>query len=379
MTYDPFLATTVGGTAIPGTTAATTASNPAVLLDQAWLSFDIAHAVFVTAGRQHVKWGVARFFSPTDFLASQLRDPLAQFDARLGPDRGRWWSDGLNPPRGPPSPPRTWAALLGSGSVQNPGGSGVSPTDTGTELRDVGGAPGRSSRSRTALRHRRAGPAQPQSRGRDLTMSLGDFDVYGEVAVKDGLDTPTQRTVNIDSQVAVPSLGPCNSGDTCVTVTTPVTFSVASRSSPVVQAAGGVSYSFNIEGNKSLTLNGEYFYNSASYDRNEYLNLLLVGGYQPFYVGRHYLALSAAWVDPAAKTTWILSGIGNLSDGTYIARLDFLITVLRYLSVEAFVAATSVAAAASSGWPSPAERGGPDVRPLNAPCSTSASGLRLSM
>jgi hypothetical protein len=388
MTYDPFLATTVGGTALPGTVATTTASNPAVELDQAWLSFDIAHAVFVTAGRQHVKWGVARFFSPTDFLASQPRDPFAVFDARLGVTMLRaqvpWEKMGWNFTAVALFEPtqNVGGSYSGSGSVQNPGGSGVNPAASGTELRDIGGA----LRAEFAFKNGAFGidglaQRNRKSRlGADLTMSLGDFDIYGEAAVKDGLDTPTQSTVNISSQVAVPSLGPCTPGSTCVTVTTPVTFSVAPRSTPVVQAAGGATYSFNIEGNKSLTLGGEYFYNSASYDRSEYLNLLLVGGFQPFYVGKHYLALSATWVDSTAKTTWVLSGIGNLSDGTYIARVDFLITVLRYLSVEAFVAGHFGRSGGELRLAFPQQTvEGQTFGPLNAPLVDVGVGLRLSL
>jgi hypothetical protein len=388
MTYDPFLATTVGGTALPGTVATTTASNPAVELDQAWLSFDIAHAVFVTAGRQHVKWGVARFFSPTDFLASQPRDPFAVFDARLGVTMLRaqvpWEKMGWNFTAVALFEPtqNVGGSYSGSGSVQNPGGSGVNPAASGTELRDIGGA----LRAEFAFKNGAFGidglaQRNRKSRlGADLTMSLGDFDIYGEAAVKDGLDTPTQNTVNISSQVAVPSLGPCTPGSTCVTVTTPVTFSVAPRSTPVVQAAGGATYSFNIEGNKSLTLGGEYFYNSASYDRNEYLNLLLVGGFQPFYVGKHYLALSATWVDSTAKTTWVLSGIGNLSDGTYIARVDFLITVLRYLSVEAFVAGHFGRSGGELRLAFPQQTvEGQTFGPLNPPLVDVGVGLRLSL
>jgi len=37
--------------------------TPRVLLDQMWLRFDIKHTVFVTAGRQHVRWGTARFWT----------------------------------------------------------------------------------------------------------------------------------------------------------------------------------------------------------------------------------------------------------------------------------------------------------------------------
>jgi len=270
----------------------------------------------------------------------------------------------------------------GSGSVQNPGGSGVNPAAAGTELRDIGGA----LRAEFAFKNGAFGidglvQRNRKSRaGADLTMSLGDFDIYGEAAFKAGLDTPTSNTVSVTSQVAVPSLQPCAPGDTCVTVTTPVTFSVAPRSTPVVQAAGGVSYSFNIEGNKSLTLGGEYFYNSASYDRSEYLDLLLVGGFQPFYVGKHYLALSATWVDPTAKTTWVLSGIGNLSDGTYIARIDFAITVLRYLSVEAFLAGHFGRSGGELRLAFPQQTvEGQTFGPLNAPILDVGVGLRLSL
>ena len=39
-------------------------SNPRGVLDQLWVNFDVARTVFVTAGKQHVKWGVGRFWSP---------------------------------------------------------------------------------------------------------------------------------------------------------------------------------------------------------------------------------------------------------------------------------------------------------------------------
>ena len=74
--YDPFLTSFLPN--------APPQQNPSIGLDQAWLAFDIAHTVFVTAGRQHVKWGTAHVFTPTDFLASQFRDPLSVIDTRLG-------------------------------------------------------------------------------------------------------------------------------------------------------------------------------------------------------------------------------------------------------------------------------------------------------
>ncbi len=61
-----------------------TTSETGVDLDQLWLKFDVERALFVTAGQQRVKWGVGRFWNPTDFLNRQRRDPLDVFDQRLG-------------------------------------------------------------------------------------------------------------------------------------------------------------------------------------------------------------------------------------------------------------------------------------------------------
>ncbi|HVP60535.1 MAG TPA: hypothetical protein VMT11_08245 [Myxococcaceae bacterium] len=402
LTYDPFLSTTVGGTALPGIPASTSASNPAVLLDQAWLAFDIARSVFVTAGRQHVKWGVARFFSPTDFLASQPRDPLALFDARLGVTMVRaqipWERAGWN---------FTAAALFeptqnvgggysGSSSVENPGGSGINPTGTtGTTLQDVGGA----ARAEFSFKNGAFGLDGLVQRNRaaragaDVTMSLGDFDVYGEVAWKEYSDAAFQRSFTVTTQVdpsEIPGIPPGTLPPGTIPVTSQAQVTIAERGRPVVQAAGGATYSINFEGNKSITLGAEYFFNSASYSRDEYLGLLIIGGFQPFYVGKHYLALSATLLDTTAKTTWILSGIGNLSDSSYIARLDFVVTVLSYLSVESYIAGHfgRTGGELRLGFPRtdlstvPGVSGVPPgtfFGPLNAPILDLGVGLRLSM
>src|SRR5690606_19660923 len=53
-------------------------------LDQLWLKFDVDDVLFVTAGRQPIKWGAGRFWNPTDVLNRARRDPIAVFDERLG-------------------------------------------------------------------------------------------------------------------------------------------------------------------------------------------------------------------------------------------------------------------------------------------------------
>ena len=64
------------------------ARGPRVVLDQLWVNFDVGGRVFVTAGKQHVKWGVGKFWNPTDYLQPVTRNPLAVFDERVGDDDG---------------------------------------------------------------------------------------------------------------------------------------------------------------------------------------------------------------------------------------------------------------------------------------------------
>ena len=61
-------------------------STPKTNLDKLWLYFGLFEQVFVTAGRQHVKWGSSRIWNPTDFLRAPNPDPLGVFDLRTGVD-----------------------------------------------------------------------------------------------------------------------------------------------------------------------------------------------------------------------------------------------------------------------------------------------------
>ena len=67
-----------------GFTTFSAARGPTSVLDQMWIRFDIAQRVFVTAGKQHVRWGTGRFWQPTDYLHLLRRNPLDVFDARQG-------------------------------------------------------------------------------------------------------------------------------------------------------------------------------------------------------------------------------------------------------------------------------------------------------
>ncbi|MGO8970418.1 MAG: hypothetical protein ACLQDQ_12690 [Myxococcaceae bacterium] len=337
--YDPLLSsyTFLTGVSVPGLEQP---SNPAVYLDQAWLAFDIARTAFVTAGVQHVKWGTGQYFNPDDFLASQPVDPLAIFDARLGVSMLRvqipWEKTGLSFTAVAVFQPTQNVSTTGT-TLTGGGGNSVNlvsgnQSNSNGFLEDVGGAAqvewdfkgGALGVNGLAQKYR------AWRVGAYTTAGLGDFDVYGEAVLKQCLDLPygTPNTTcgpSYSTGIVAPGT---YSGYTFGTVQQPAL--------PVFQAVGGLSYAINFEGNKSITLAGEYFYNRGSFAAKQYPNLLLQGAYQPFYLGRNYLALSATLTDTTAKTTWVLTTIGNLTDVSAITRLDLIVTVLSYLQVEAF-------------------------------------------
>jgi hypothetical protein len=332
LVYDPLLSSTALVTGVPSSVTAglQEVSNPAVYLDQAWLAFDIAHSAFVTAGRQHVKWGTGQYFNPDDFLASQPRDPLAVFDARLGVSMLRvqipWERTGLSFTAVAVFEPTQNISTTGT-SVATSGGSvdlisGSQNTSNGL-LEDVGGA-GQIEydfRGGAVGVNALAQKNRAWRLGAYTTAGIGDFDVYGEAVVKQQLDLPAPSNVVVAGTYSGYPFG-----------------SVYQPSAPLFQGVAGVSYGINFEGNKSITLGAEYFFNSASFKPANYPNLIFQGAYQPFYLGRNYLTISATLTDTTAKTTWVLTNIGNLTDVSFITRVDLLVTVLSYLQVEAFTA-----------------------------------------
>jgi hypothetical protein len=62
------------------------ATTPSFFVDEAKVQLQPAHSLFLTAGRQKVKFGTAKFFNPTDFLNQDLRDVFALDDRRPGVD-----------------------------------------------------------------------------------------------------------------------------------------------------------------------------------------------------------------------------------------------------------------------------------------------------
>ncbi|HZZ85186.1 MAG TPA: hypothetical protein VFE30_11665 [Anaeromyxobacteraceae bacterium] len=276
-----------------------------VVLDQLWINFDVEHAAFVTAGRQHVKWGVARFWNPTDYLHSVRRDPLAVFDARTGTSMVKvhvpWERRGWN---------FYGVALLegdeAASQVGKVGGAGRAEIVLGSAELGL-----------DAIARKGTDPRL----GVDLSAGVGEVDLYAEAALRWGSLTPRYR-LDVPGQLA--SFEAYQPGGFRPAVT------------------AGASWSYKYSDQDTFSIGVEYAFDDNGYgDPGLYPALLLNGAFTPFYLGRHYagawflLPKPGSWND----TTITLSTLGNLSDRSFVTRLDWQVLVLTYLRVEAYAAA----------------------------------------
>ena len=107
-----------------------------------------------------------------------------------------------------------------------------------------------------------------------------------------------------------------------------------------------------------VTVGAEYAYQEDGYRDREVYPFLLFGApalvpaavpvsrqdpaaFSSFYLARHYAGAFVLLPGPGAwnDTTFTLSVLGNLSDRSFVARLDHSVLALTYLRVETFVAA----------------------------------------
>lgn len=299
-----------------------------VQLDQLWLKFDVARTVFVTLGKERIKWGVGRFWIPTDFLNQQVLDPLngvVLFDERLGvnmlklhiPVESLGWNFyAIATMDEAFSPERVGGALKAEflvgqtelGLVANvrkdaPTRLGAT-VSTGVWLFDL--------RAEVALER---GNRQAAVRGQCRPNAFIDGVNRGTIDV-------LERPVSLDSY--------------------PEYFGEAfSREDEwIPRAVFGAEMSLGFADDDTLFLGAEYFYNHAGYgDSDLYYCLAARGAFTPFFLGKHYGALYALLPSPGRwdDSTFILSSLTNLSDLSAVLRFDFTQLLFRFLSLNAFV------------------------------------------
>ena len=336
------------GSESPGSALGQQTRGPNVLLDQVWLRADILRTVFVTAGKQHVRWGTAHFWAPTDYLHTVPRNPLLPFDSRTGTTMLKlhlpWEALGWN----------FYAYALPERQVQT------------SKIVDVSGA----ARAEIVLGTLEVGLGIFGNRNSkekfagDVSFGLWDFEFYGEAALRDIGDVdfvgfrPDVTFIADASDPDKPWLA-----QTYHPSTTPNVHFDPSQSSAIpamvdafyptlrgsgwrTQVTGGVSYTHKYADKDTFTLGAEYFYNSLGYsDPRKYLGVLLLPHTTPlnnaatfFYLGRHYLGGYLLVPSPYSwdNTTFTLSTLANLTDKSGISRLDYSVVVLTHLRFEAY-------------------------------------------
>ncbi len=345
LSYDPTLAPP-GTVPASGSTLASLASsfgrttaNPSAVLDQLWVNFDVGRRVFVTAGRQHAKWGVGHFWNPTDYLHPVKRDPLQVFDVRTGTTMVKvhlpWESRGWN--------------AYGVAMLEDVSGDTREATNrigrvaTGGRAEIVLGTVELGADALSQNGHR------PRF-GVDVSAGVWDLDLYAEAALRTSVDTPRWR------------LAPA-------TLENPLGIV---RDDPIgwtPQVTVGGSWSVKYSDEDVVTFGAEYFYDRSGYESaGIYPRLLGVAAlgplpsplpapfpagapnaysgqpspFTPFYLGRQYGGAFVSLPKPGSwnDTTFTLSVLANLSDRTFIARLDHSVLALTYLRVETFLAGT---------------------------------------
>ncbi len=306
-----------------------------VLLDQFWLKFDVARTLFVTAGRQPIQWGTTRLWNPTDLVNRSRREPLALFDERTGVTALKIHL---------PIESLAWNVV------------GLLLLDDADSVRHLGGA----------LR---------------LEAAFSSVELGLTGLVRREMST---GATDSDDDYVLPQVGlDLSAGiwDIDLTAEAGLRFADSSRNDPlfeagdrkaILQAAVGASYTIKYSTEDYLIVGGEYFFNPEGYsDSDIYPKLLMEGiaaslgtdggagseagggtgtggapsgsatqsgAYTPFYLGQHYAALYALLPSPGNWdfTSFSLSGVGNLSDESVLVRLDYSVTVLTWLSLQAW-------------------------------------------
>jgi hypothetical protein len=319
-----------GGSAT-GFTTFNAGRGPASVLDQMWMRFDIKQRVFVTAGKQHVRWGTGRFWQPTDYLHAVKRNPLDVFDARPGASMLKlhipWEDKGWN--------------FYAYGVTED-------PNQATNFVRQVAGG----ARAEIVIADAEIGldvlakAGQKPRVGVDVSTGIWEFDVYADVGIRAGEDFNVVHRVTDPNEgvVCAPIPGRPASEPPPTVNNISAEYAVAPLSGVKTQAVGGINWVHKYNDNDIFTIGAEYFYNQPGYsDPSLYPGLLFNQSGQQmlnfFYTGRHYGSLFASFPMPYSwnLSTFTLSTLGNLSDMSFISRLDFSYVLLTHLSLETFI------------------------------------------
>jgi hypothetical protein len=272
--------------------------SPTGVLDQLWFKFDIAQRVFISAGRQQIKWGSSRIWNPTDFLRQPNPRPFDSFDLRTGIDMLR-----VNVP---------WESMMSNLwliTTVDLNGPDSRPVRYGGAVRaEVARGPGELALTAAFQQGRR-----PRY-GLDWSMGVGPVDLYTELAlVRDSDVKLWERTEE--------------------------GFSPRAPAGPKLITSAGAAATFRTADVFMTVFRLEGFYNPLGYEDRALLTWLRsTGDYRALFFSRYYVMAQASisrrsQYQPDLTTTVVMS----LGDRSGMGRLDGTVYALRDLVVQAFV------------------------------------------
>lgn len=285
------------------TTERSGVSNIQSAIDELWLKWDIDDTLFVTAGKQHVKWGRGRFWNPIDFTATEVKDPFALFDRRLGQEMIK-----LHLP------------LEKSGHNFYL----IAQFDDTVRNDDVGLA----GRAEFSIGENGEFAISAQSKrekaikvGIDSGFGIGNFDV------------------GLESAWLTRDTGPRYEGDLDLTI---LRFPTSKTDDKKVynQSVANLEYVWKYNDDDNLNLGVEGFWNELGYDSAilEFYSLLN-GRSQVLYAGKNYIAAYARLSAPGNwnDSSFILNAVQNRSDETALARFTATHTFYKQITAELYV------------------------------------------
>lgn len=288
--------------------ASTTTENAGVsgiesAIDELWLKWDIDDTLFVTAGKQHVKWGRGRFWNPIDFTAIEVRDPFALFDRRLGQEMIR-----LHLP------------------FEKSGHNFylIAQFDDVARNDDIGLA----SRAEFSVGDNGEFAISMQSKrekalklGIDAGFGLGNFD-FGLESAWLTRDTGPRYEGEFDLvRLRLPS-------------------STYDDEKVYNQTVLNLEYVWRYHDDDALNLGLEGFWNDLGYDTRELEFYALINGRSKvLYAGKQYVAAYARLTGPGSwnDSSFIANAVQNLSDETALARFSTTYTFYKQITAEVYV------------------------------------------
>jgi hypothetical protein len=280
-----------------------------LLLDQAWIKFDLGRVAYVTAGRQRIRWGTGRFWNPTDFVNQDIRNSVDFFDQRIGQDLVKIHF---------PLESLGWNLYL------------VAMTGQAQVLGELGLAAraeflvGETEIALSTMARQGA----PIVFGADISTGIWIFDLRAEGILQQGL-----RQRRFKGELDLEPFPPVLPEE------------MDTSQDWFFQGTFGAEASFKYTDADTFSVGVEYFYNQAGYDgANLYPWLILNGAFVPLYNGQHYLAAYAfargpRQFDQLRDFIFTVSTLGNLSDRSFLSRVDVAWRLLQYVTLNVFAAA----------------------------------------